>query len=107
VRKRCDPREIRRLRRRGLSYVEIARKLGCNIKTVYYWCRPKYRTKERERSRRVMLRLWREGRSWRHKHPLRWRRWFRSYMVLRYHSDAEFRAKHLERVRKHGRKKLK
>jgi len=87
-----DRRKVLALRAKGLTIREVAERLGCSGAAVQYHI---YR-KTRESIRRSFNKR---------RKTERYRKQFREYYMKRYHSDSEFRSKHLERTKKYRRER--
>jgi len=86
-RKRYDPKVFKRLRKKGLTLAEIAKRTGASLVTVQYHLNPKVREQ-----------ILRSSREW--TKSKRGKAYHRDWFKYRYHQNEEFRKKHIGLVRK-------
>lgn len=83
------------LRKQGVTYKEISRRLGVLESSIHYYTNEEYRNKRKEASRNKSKSLTIKEKKERYqKNYPRVKKWFYD----KYHTDPEFRAKHIMRV---------
>lgn len=130
-------REIKRLRKKGVNKTQIARELNIAVSTVRYnlkednyketqlnWQKdrynsdPKFKKKVNEANRILQKKRYKEGRTWKHLHPIKAKKWNRKYNKIyyrehreemrkknkKYSQTEEYKKRHCEYVKKYNKK---
>jgi Spy/CpxP family protein refolding chaperone len=94
--------QMNELFKEGKTYVEISKIMNINPSIVNYHLNPDQRNKQIERQRNYYNSLTKEQK---HKLYLNKKEYMSNWFKNKYHSDEEFRKKHIERAKrnkKHG-----
>jgi hypothetical protein len=87
-------KEMRKMRTKGFSYIDIAKKFKVAGSTAQYWVKPEYKRHSNKRSlknSKKQLNAWQRDPEY-----------MKEYLHDRYHNDPIFREKCLKRVRRNN-----
>lgn len=100
-----DKKKIMELYSSGKRIVDISKLMGINPSSVTYWCKGEdYRKKRWKKMVEYFKALPKEQKK---KIYSKRKEYYKNYFKNRYHTDPEFKAKHISNVRKYWEKNIK
>lgn len=87
------------------TQTQLGEMFGVKYSTISYWVNDEYRKRHKKDALKTHIKNYKEKTSWRFKYPEKYKEYQNNYYKKRYHTDEEFRRKHIDRCIRYQKKK--